>query len=596
MQSLQSGSVDTTKGRLVTSRLLDTVAQRGADPALRWRVEGAWADMTWSDYVAKAASVATGLRGLGVRPGDRVGFLLRNRPEFHVADLGTLLAAAVPVSFYNTSPPDRLAYLAGHCEATVIIVDDQSALERFELVRDRLPSLRCLVVVDDPPRGTVAFSELLDAPPADVEAVASEIRPSDLATVIYTSGTTGMPKGVMITQANVTASVDGVLDAVGHHVAGWEMVSALPMAHVAERVASHYLHMAEGTLVTTCPEVDLLPEYLADIHPRAFIGVPRLWEKASALIHAAAELDPAQKTAFYEAVAIGAEAVAAGTARSDDLNSRLDAAESVLGPVRALIGMDRCEIAVTTAAPISPDVLEFFLAIGVPISELYGLSEATGPLTWDPRHPVPGDVGRPLLGVEVRIAPDGEILAKGPIVFPGYLYDPVATAETLDESGWLHTGDLGVMDGDRLRIVGRVKELLVTAGGENIAPNAIECLLRGHPLVNEVFVAGDRRPYLVALFTLDAETVKAFLRSKGIALESSDSSSVSVVHHELVAAELSEWVAHANRNLSRVEQVKRFTVLDHDWVADSDELTPTMKVKRRVVLEKFADEIERLYR
>jgi long-chain acyl-CoA synthetase len=596
MQSLLSRPVAVSERRLVTSRLLDTVVRRSHDAALRWRVQGSWSEMTWSEYAEQAAALATSLLALGVRPGERVGLLLRNRPEFHVADLGALLARAVPVSFYETSPPDRLAYLAGHCGVTFAVVDDPSDFERFESLRARLPSIRGIAVVEDPPKGAVAFSELLDAPPTDLEAAIAAVQPSDLATIVYTSGTTGTPKGAMITHANVAAAVDGVVDALGHHVAGWEMVSALPMAHVAERVASHYLHMAEGTLVTTCPDVALLPKYLSDVRPRAFFAVPRLWEKASALIRALAELDLANKVSFYEALAVGAEAATANDASSSDAALRAEAADRVLAPVRALIGLDRCEVAVSTAAPISPDVLEFFRALGVPISEVYGLSEATGPLTWDPRHPVPGDVGRPLLGTEVRIAPDGEVLARGPTVFAGYLHDARATAEALDDDGWLHTGDLGILENGRLRVVGRLKELVVTAGGENVAPDAIESLLRAHPLVSEAFVAGDRRPYLVALLTLDADSVRGFLASKGIVLDASDPTAASAVHHELVAAELHRWVAETNENLSRVEQVKRFAVLDHDWVADSDELTPTMKVKRRVVLEKFADEIARMYR
>lgn len=596
MQSLAVGPEVSSATRLVMSRFLDTVAQRGDEPALRWRRDGKWGELTWREYAARAAAVATALRELGVRPGERIGMLLRNRPEFHVLDLGALFAGIVPVSFYNTSPPERLAYLAGHCGAVVAVVDDRSALERFEPVRDRIPSLRRFVVVDDPPDDAVGFSQLLAAPPADLEPAVAAIRPTDLATVIYTSGTTGPPKGAMITHANVAAAVDGLVAALGHHVAGWEMISALPMAHVAERVASHYLHVAEGTLVTTCPDVGLLPKYLPDVRPRAFFAVPRLWEKASALVRALAELDPVNAASFSAALALGAEAARAADASSAEAVERRAEADRVLGPVRALIGLDRCEVAVSTAAPISPDVLEFFRALGVPISELYGLSEATGPFTWDPKHPVAGDVGRPLPGLEVRIADDGEILARGPTVFPGYLDDPAATARALDEEGWLHTGDLGVLEDGRLRVVGREKELLVTAGGENVAPNAVESLLRSHPLVSEAFVAGDRRPYLVALLTLDVEAVRSFLVSKGVATDGTGSSPGSLVHHTLVVTELDRWVTEANGSLSRIEQVKRFAVLDHDWEADSDELTPTMKVKRRVVLEKFADQIDRLYR
>lgn len=580
------------------ARFLETVAARETEPALRWRSDGAWREMSWGDYAARAARAASGFRALGVQPGDRVGLLLHNRPEFHVADLGALLAGAVPVSFYSTSPPERLAYLVGHCGARVVVVDDEAGFERLSDVRAVIREVAHVVVVEKVPPGAVAFDDLLRGTPVDLGAAVDAVEPSDLATVIYTSGTTGTPKGAMITHANVVAAVDGALGALGHHVHGYEMISALPMAHVAERVASHYLHMSEGTCVTTCPDVALLPKYLADVRPRAFFAVPRLWEKAAALISALAELDPAGRGALDAAMEVGARVAALTGADPDpELAGSFEAAEKLLHDVRAVVGLDRCEVAVTTAAPISVDVLQFFRSLGIPLSELYGLSEATGPVTWDPVHPVPGDVGRPLPGTEVRVSEDGEVLVRGPIVFAGYLGDPQATAAAFDEEGWLHTGDLGVMEKGRLRVVGRQKDLLVTAGGENVAPSAIESLLRSHRLVSEAFVAGDRRPYLVALLTIDPEALDEFLASqtaRGGATGADGSASPSAAD-ELVRRELDRWVAEINSRVSRVEQVKRFAVLEKEWTADSDELTPTMKVKRQAVLKKFADEIDRLY-
>lgn len=583
--------------RPVPSRFLETVAGRPGAPALRWRRDGTWWEMRWEEYAAQVSRVAAGLSALGVRRGDRIGLLLRNRPEFHVADLGSLFAGAIPISYYNTSSPDRLAYLAGHSRASVIVVDDPSGLARVAEVRHRLPDLEHVVVVEDPPAGCVAFAELQRAAPADLEAAAAAIAPTDLATIIYTSGTTGTPKGAMITHANVASAVDGALGALGHHVHGYEMISALPMAHVAERVASHYLHLSEGTCVTTCGDVALLPKYLTEVRPQAFFAVPRLWEKAAALISAVAELSPDGRDQLDRALAAGARVGAGGGGPADTEPSRRSGEpDALLGQVRALVGLDRCDVAVTTAAPINADVLDFFRALGVPLSELYGLSEATGPVTWDPVQPVTGDVGRPIPGVEVQIAGDGEILVRGPTVFAGYLDDPQATAEVLEPDGWLHTGDLGQLADGRLRIVGREKDLLVTAGGENIAPTSLESLLRGHRLVSEAFVAGDRRPYLVALLTLDPEARREFLAAHEADGPGAEADELPVTRDELVRQELDRWVAEVNRRVSRVEQVKRFAVLERDWEADSDELTPTMKVKRQAVLEKFGGEIDRLYR
>lgn len=402
--------------RLLLDRFIDTVDARNQQPALRWRLDGRWGGLSWSDYAAQVARVARGLEALGTRPGDRVGLLLRNRPEFHVADVGALFAGAIPVSFYNTCPPERLAYLVAHCGASVVVVDDPAGYERIASFRHLLPSLRHLVVVDDVPRGAVAFSEVQDADPVDLEAAAARASSSDLVTIIYTSGTTGPPKGAMITYGNVTSVIDGALRTLGHHVHGYEMISSLPMAHVAERVASHYLQMSEGTVVTTCPDVELLPEYLTTVRPRAFFAVPRFWEKAASLISALADLDPAGSGTFHRALEVGAEMAAlaeTGGPFGSELGRRFKDAAKVLRDVRVLIGLDRCEVAVTAAAPINVDVLRFFRSLGVPLSDLYGLSEATGPVSWDPCHPVAGDVGRPLPATQVEIARDGEILVRG---------------------------------------------------------------------------------------------------------------------------------------------------------------------------------------
>ena len=530
--------------------------------------------------------------------GERVVLMTRNRPEFHVTDTAAMLVGAVPMSLYNSSSAEQVRYVASHAQAVVAVVDSPKYLERFLKVRDELPRLRHLVIVSNPeamaPPDVIHFQRLLDAAPADLRTAAQAVQPHDMATLIYTSGTTGPPKAVEITHANVAWTVRSLLEAVGHGITGWRMVSFLPMAHIAERVATHYLHLYQGTEVTTCPDPGFIIEYLREVRPQLVFAVPRVWEKACSSIRALSATDPDQQATFEAALEVGrrvSEAKAAGQALGPALTRDWEHADGVLSVVRDLIGLDQTQLAVTAAAPIAVDVLVFFRALGVPLSELYGLSESTGPLTWDPYQVVPGDVGRPIPGCEVRIEPDGEILARGGNVFAGYLHDPEQTAQTIDPDSWLRTGDLGVLDDGRLRIVGRKKDLIVTLDGENISPSNIETALQGAPLIGQACVAGDRRPYLVALLTIDPDALRAWARQQGLGV----APSTELLKAPGLEAEIHHEVAEVNRRFSQIEQVKRFAILDHEWPVDADELTPTMKVKRDRVLTKYAAEIDALY-
>jgi long-chain acyl-CoA synthetase len=524
--------------------------------------------------------------------------MMRNRPEFHVADTATLFLGATPISIYNSSAPEQVQYLVEHSGACAGIFEDAGYLERVLKVRSELPNLRELVVIDDPdglaPRDVGQFAELCAAQPLDLASEVGNAQPTDLATVIYTSGTTGPPKGVMLDHDNICWTVEAYRETLAVDTTGWRAVSYLPMAHIAERMSSHYLGIASGFEVTTCPEPGLVASYLPEVRPQTFFAVPRVWEKLYTALQAALHADSSRVAEGEAALAVGSE-VAECRARDEalpaELQERYDAVAPMLDAVRAMIGLDQLVIAVTGAAPIPVEVLRFFRSLGVPMSEIYGLSETSGPMTWDPFRVRIGTVGRAMPGIEVRLADDGEVLCRGGNVFRGYLNAPDKTAEVLDGE-WFHSGDIGVLDDDGyLKIVDRKKELIVTAGGKNISPANLEAALKAGSLIGQCCVIGDNRPFISALLVLDSDLAPAWAKSQGI-----DASTLAeLAEHPEVIAEVERQVADANARFSRVEQIKKFTVLHHEWLPDSEELTPTMKLKRRGVLTKYSEHIEAMY-
>jgi long-chain acyl-CoA synthetase len=597
------GEIDAAvAGRTIPGMFADMVGARPDAVAVRWRPPGgdtASETMTWAQYADRACRVAAGLRALGVRPGDRIVSMMRNRWEFYPSDIGVLLAGATPISIYNSSSPEQIEYLAGHSEAVVAIVGDVGMLGRFLKVRSDLPGLQKLVLIDDPdglaPADVVPFADLLGAAPVDLAEAAGRVKPEDLLTLIYTSGTTGPPKGVMISNYNACWVVESMAQATGHPLTGWRQVSYLPMAHIAERLVTHYLHVGEGTDATMCPEPTELASYLREVRPEHFLGVPRVWEKIHAGISAAVASDPDKQAGFERALEVGHradEVRVTGQPLPPDLAAAWDRVDrEVFANVRAMVGMDQMRVALTGAAPIPRRVFDFFRAIGVPLSEVYGLSECTGPMTWSPKSR-PGTVGPPIPGQEVKLLDDGEVCCRGGNVFSGYLKDPERTAEMLDSDGWLHSGDIGQFDeAGYVRIVDRKKELIITAGGKNISPANLEAAIKSYPLIGQACAIGDARPYMTALIVLDPDVAPAWARSRGIEF----ASLADLASHPDVRAEVERCVAEANTRFSQVEQIKKIAVLPTEWPPDSDELTPTMKLKRRGVLSKYADEIEKLY-
>ena len=589
---------DVTAGRTVPSAFLDTVAAHGSLLALRWQEGVAWRSWTFSEYAHRVACAAAGFRGLGLVPGDRVVLMVRNIPEFHVLDLAVSFCGATPISIYNSSSPEQVAYLTGHSGARIGVVEDQSFLDRFSSVRAELPALEHLGIVSDPD-GIVSdevfrYDDLVATEPADLEAAAASCRPEDLATVIYTSGTTGPPKGVMITHQNVAWTVESLRRRLDlGRLAGKRLVSYLPMAHIAERMTSHYQQAFNGFEVTTCPDPAKIGPYLREVQPNVVFGVPRVWEKIHAGVVAALAADPERAAAFAEAVAAStpiAEAVDWGRATPEQLATAhgLDAA---FAPVREMIGLDQCEVAISGAAPIPTDVLRWFRAIGVPLCEVYGMSENTGPMTFAVHQVKPGTVGRAMPGTEVRLADDGEVLCRGGHVFAGYLDDPAKTAETVID-GWLHSGDIGELDDDGyLRIVDRKKELIITAGGKNVSPANLEAALKTIPLVGQAMAVGDDRPFVAALVVLDPEVAPVWARNRGI----ETGSLVELAEDPTVISEIEAGLAVAMEPFNHAEKVKKIVVLGEEWLPDTELLTPTSKLKRRGVLARYHREIEALY-
>ena len=491
--------------------------------------------LSWRDYGAAARRVATGLAALGLGPGDTLGLLLSNRPEFHVADAGALLVGATPFSMYNTSAPEQLAHLVADAGCRIVITEAalvDGLLVAFEHGRGAVDHV---IVV-----GSDAWFELLDS---DELEHAAAVKPSDLATLIYTSGTTGPPKGVELTHANILTMAAEIGALIGIQPAQ-RTISYLPMAHIAERVCTHYLPMTVGLSVVCCPTPSAVTELLPRVRPHFFFSPPRLWEKLQAAVAA-------------------------------DVAAGIDHQE-----IRRRLGFDELAAAVTGAAPCPPAVIEFFAAIGISLREVYGLSETTGVVSLASANDVrPGTVGPPLPSAQVRLAQDGELLVRGPLLMAGYRNRPEATAEAIDAEGWLHTGDIARIEADgHLRIVDRKKELIINAAGKNMSPTNIEArLTEGSPLIGQACVFGNGRPYNVALIVLDPAVAASY--------------ATDALRH----AEVQAGVDRANARLARVEQIKHFVILAEEWVPDSDELTPTMKLKRRPIAQKYASQIEALY-
>jgi long-subunit acyl-CoA synthetase (AMP-forming) len=533
------------------------------------RTKGDEFSITWREYADRVRETAGGLAALGLERGQAMGILLTNRPEFHWFDAAALHLGATPFSLYNTYTAEQIEYQLQDAEARILITEEAFA----ERVRG-LGGVETVVVVEE---------DSLPQPPDgfDFDAAWKAVDPDDLLTLIYTSGTTGPPKGVEITHANMVATIQGIHRIIEFPDDG-RLVSWLPMAHIAERNCTQYLPMFVGFTTTCCPDPRQVVAYLPEVRPTWFFAVPRIWEKLKAAIEAGieAEQDEERKEATKWALGLGLR-----KARGEEVDpeEHAKADELVLSKIRAMLGLDQAESVNVGAAPTPPEVIEFFHAIGIPLAELWGMSETTGYGAVNPPDAIRiGTVGTPAPGAEMKLADDGEVLVRGPFITPGYRNLPDKTTEAIDADGWLHTGDIGEFDDDGyLRLVDRKKELIINAGGKNMSPANIEAKLKAaSPVIGQAIAIGDGKPYNVALLTLDPDVAPAFEQQHG---------------RDALQAEVERGVEAANEQLARVEQIKRFKLLDEEWEPGGDELTPTMKLKRKPINEKYAAEIEELY-
>lgn len=590
------------QGTTGVTEFLRTIKSYPDATALRWlNDDESWTTYTFTEVADRAARVAAGLTAMGVGHGDRVLLMMRNIPDFHWIDIGAIFAGATPVSIYNSSAPEQVEYLANHCGAKVAVVEDESFLEKFLPVRDKIPTLETIAVINPPadlPEGVIAAADLLAHEPIDLEAARDVVGPDDLATIIYTSGTTGPPKGVMLSHYNLVWTAESLLEVLGWDhgtAAGKRIVSYLPMAHVAERMVSHYSMITFGCDISCCPEFNLLMSYMPKVKPNLMFGVPRVWEKVNAGVMAVLDADPEKSQKFAEAIEAGApirERMTAGTATEEDIATYefLDAV--AFSTVRELLGLDELDTAVSSAAPLSPELITWFRTIGVPLAELYGMSESTGPMTFSNDKPIAGTVGPAMPGSEVALGEDGELLYRGGNVFVGYLNDPEKTAETIDSDGWLHSGDIAEIDENGyVTIIDRKKELIITAGGKNISPANLENALKMIPLIGQAAAIGDKRPFMSALVVLDPEYAPVWAQKNGI--EFTDLNDLA--RNQTVIDEVNKGVEEVMEPFNNTERVKKVVVLGEEWQPDSDLMTPTQKLKRRGINQRFADEIEGLY-
>lgn len=555
-------------------------------------------EITWREWDQRVRKLAAGLAALGVSRGDTVGLMLANRPEYHLVDAAALHLGATPFSIYNTSPPDQIGYLFGNAGNKVVFCDERF-LPRVQEVKGDVEHIVCVDDVSDVDGVlTLADLEAKGDPDFDFDAAWQAVEPSDLATIIYTSGTTGPPKGVELTHANVIAEAEAT-QVLFDAAPGDRVLSYLPAAHIADRVTGQYFPILFGIQVTCVPDLTKLAEALGDCRPHSFFAVPRVWQKLKAAIDAglAAEQSPAKRKIAAWAIQTGIRAARAELAGESSpvlaMQHRV-ADKLVLSKLRHLLGLDQAKAPASGASAIAPELLEFFWGLGIRIYEVWGMSETGGATTANaPGQTKLGSVGRPMKGMEVKLAEDGELLTRGPTVMRGYRNAPDKTAETIDADGWLHTGDIAEIDsGGYVTIVDRKKELIINASGKNMSPSNIENAIKAATsLVGQVVAIGDDRPYVAAIAVLDPDAATAFATRNGFG----GASPAELVAHPEIRAAVLAGVKEGNERLARVEQVKRIRLLPSSWEPGGDELTPTMKLRRKPIAEKYAHEIDSLF-
>ena len=579
--------------RVTASQRPDEIAVRDRHGNVEW---------TWSELQARVDALAGGLRALGVQRGETVALLLINRPEFHLADLAVVTAGGTPFSIYQTYTADQIRYVVED-SGSKLILTEMAYLPVILEARAELPAIEHVIVIDPPaggaPEGTIALADVEGSnADFDAEAATADLGPEDVLTLIYTSGTTGPPKGVELAHRNLMAAISAI-EGIITFPPGARVISWLPAAHIAERAAHHYGPIVYGMSVTTCEDPRQVMAVVKQVKPQWFFAVPRIWEKLKAGLETMIAGQPEeQKLALQRVLADAVEKVRleqAGEPVPAELSAAVAAAdEAHFAKWRAMVGLDEVLAINVGAAPTPVQVLEFFHAIGLPLGELWGMSETCGAGTINPPDRIRiGTVGPPTPGCEISLAEDGEVLIRGDIIMLGYRNKPEQTADTIDSDGWLHTGDIGLFDeAGYLKIVDRKKEIIINAAGKNMSPANIEARVKSaHPLIGQACCIGDARPYNTALVVLDADFAPLWAGQHGI----EDASLEALAVNEQVIAEVQQGIDAANEHLARVEQIKKFTIVRGDWLPGGDELTPTMKLKRKPIDAKYAADIDALY-
>jgi long-subunit acyl-CoA synthetase (AMP-forming) len=573
------------RARTLCEAFQRTAARWADHPALR--AYGSDESWSWAEYADAVRRRAAGLAALGLARGDTIGFLLANRPAFNLTDTAAMHLGATCWSIYATAAPEQMEQMLRNAGSR-IVVTEQALLERLLAVRERVPFLEHVVVVDGPAEaGLISIDALerLGAREFDFEAAWRAVTPEDVLCLIYSSGTTGPSKGVELTHHNMLSQLRA-FDAVYPITPGGRCISFLPSAHVADRWCTHYSSMVYGSTVHCLSDTKKLFSYTAQVRPTVWGGVPRIWEKLKVALDGmlAAEPDPERRAALQHGLALGLERTRARRAGGvpEELERRWREADAKLFlRIRAALGVDQVEAFAVGSAPTPPHILDFFAAIGIEIAEMWGLTECSSNAAINPPGAIkPGTVGRPLPGLEARLAEDGEILLRGPVVMKGYRNEPEKTAEAVDADGWLHTGDVGSIDADGyIRIIDRKKELIINSAGKNMSPIAIESAIKGaSSLIGQAVAIGDGRPYNVALIALDPDVAAGRAHDD-----------------PTVVSEIGDAIARGNERLARVEQIKRFHIVAETWEPGGPCLTPTSKLKRKPIAERYAAEIEALY-
>jgi long-chain acyl-CoA synthetase len=586
------------------------VKELGEGVALREKKKGLWRRISWDEYYTHVRNFCLGLKNFGLQKGDRVSILGDNCPEWLYADLATQAAGGISVGVYPTNSYIQVKYILDHSQSKLAIVKDQEQADKILMIKDQLPFLEKMVVIDmkglrkyDDPIIT-SFREVEDIgksihekSPSLFQGMIEGTKSDDVAIIVYTSGTTGPPKGAMLSHQNITSVLDSFFKVIP--ISRWDsLVSVLPLCHVAERLFSLFIPMKSGCTINFAESIDTLQADMTEISPTIFLTVPRILEKIhSAITIKMQDAHPVKRWAYYQFLPLG-QRVAERRLSKQDVNIFLRLAYFfayllVFRPLRNRLGLLQVRECVSGAAPLSKDIMRFFHSIGLMVKEAYGSTECTGVFSMPVGNDIEiGTTGKPTPGWEYKIASDGEILIKGPAVFTGYFRDEEAT-KNAKRDGWLYTGDIGEFDDQgNLKITDRKKEILITASGKNIAPSEIENRLKFSPFIREAIIIGDRRPYLAALIQIDLDNVADWAQREGIPFTTFKSLSKDPGVYKLIQGEVDK----ANKEMSRIESIKKFVLLEKELDRDDDELTATMKVRREMIEKKYGDLIERLYK